>query len=213
VIGFAVVAFWARQKVLFHWAAPGYLFLLPLLGRAVAARVRAGERLVRIWLALSAALVLIGLVMVGSEVRFNWLPSVFPDFERGADPDLQAVDWTSLRDDLGRRGLLTPPPVIAVLRWQDAGKLDYALAGAARVICLGPDPRQYGVNGATVAAAGADVLIVAPGMDEARVRARLAGRFAAITALDPLVLRHAGRVAALIPLLRGQSYRPAPAAE
>ena len=211
VIVFAVVALWARQKVLFHWAAPGYLFLLPLLGRAVAARVRAGGRLVRVWLALSAALVLIGLALVGSEVRLNWLPRVFPDFERGADPDLQAVDWTSLREDLAQRGLLGPPaPVIAVLRWQDAGKLDYALAGAARVICLGPDPRQYGVNGATTAAAGADVLIVAPGMDLTQIETRLDGRFAAITALDPLALRHAGRVAAMIPLFRGGFYRPGP---
>ena len=214
VIGFAVVALWARQKMLFHWAAPGYLFLFPLLGRAVAARVRAGGRLVRIWLAFSAALVLIGLTLVGSEVRFNWLPRMFPDFERGADPDLQAVDWTSLRDNLTQRSLLgRPAPVIAVLRWQDAGKLDYALAGAARVICLGPDPRQYGVNGATSAEPGADVLIVAPGMDRAQVEARLAGQFTMITALAPLILRHAGQPAASIPLFRGHDFHPPPHAE
>jgi hypothetical protein len=53
---------------------------------------------------------LIGLTLVGSEVRFDWLPNVFPALERGADPDLQAVDWTSLRDDLAQRRLLGPPP-------------------------------------------------------------------------------------------------------
>ncbi len=214
ILLFAAVALWARQKVLFHWAAPGYLFLLPLLGRAVARRLRAGERGVRVWLALSAGVMLIGLTLVGSEVRFDWLPHVFPALERGADPDLQAVDWTSLRDDLAQRRLLgPPPPVIAVLRWQDAGKLDYALAGAARVICLGPDPRQYGINGATTAAAGTDVLIVAPGMDLARIEAQIGADFATITPLAPLVLRHAGRAAAAIPLFLGKSYHAEPGVE
>ena len=209
VIAFALIALWARQKILFHWAAPGYLFLLPLLGEAVARRIAAGERWVRVWLACSATLVLAGLLLVGSEVRFNWLPEMVADFRGGGDPDLQAVDWTSLRDDLAQRRLLGPPaPTIAVWRWQDAGKLDYALAGAARVICLSPDPRQYGINGATSAPAGADVLIVAPGMDEKTLRTRLAGRFAAIIALDPLPLRHAGRVAALMPLYLGEAFRP-----
>ena len=35
IVLFAVVALWSRQ-VLFHWAVPGYLFLFPLLGTALA---------------------------------------------------------------------------------------------------------------------------------------------------------------------------------
>ncbi len=205
VILFAIVAVWARQKILFHWAAPGYLFLLPLLGRAVAARLAARARGIKPWLACSAIVVLAGVLLVGSEVRFAWLAALSPRFRGANAPDLQAVDWTSVRDELAERGLLgPPPPVIAVVRWQDAGKLDYALAGDARVICLGPDPRQYGINGATTAPVGTDLLIIAPGMDAAALRARLAGQVADIASLAPLALRHAGRIAALMPLFRGK---------
>jgi len=208
IVLFALVALWSSQRVLFHWAAPGYLFLLPLLGQAVATRIAAGERGVRLWLAASIALVLASLVLVGSEVRFNWLPAVISDFGFGADPDLDAVDWTSLRTDLARRGLLAAPrPVIAALRWQDAGKLDYALDGAARVICLGNDPRQYGLLGADRAAPGADVLIVAPRLDAAQIAAKLGAQFATITPLAPLVLRHAGRAAMIVPLYLGHDFR------
>ena len=36
ILGFALVGAWSSQRVLFHWAAPGYLMLFPLLGQAVA---------------------------------------------------------------------------------------------------------------------------------------------------------------------------------
>ena len=31
-------------------------------------------------------------------------------------------------------------------KWHEAGKIDYALGGRVPVICLGPDPRQYGLD-------------------------------------------------------------------
>ena len=36
IVAFAAVSAWSSQRVLFHWAAPGYLMLFPLLGEAVA---------------------------------------------------------------------------------------------------------------------------------------------------------------------------------
>ena len=38
IVVFALIAAWSSQRVLFHWAAPGYLMLFPLLGRYVAER-------------------------------------------------------------------------------------------------------------------------------------------------------------------------------
>ena len=37
IVLFALIAAWSSQRMLFHWAAPGYLMLFPLLGRFVAA--------------------------------------------------------------------------------------------------------------------------------------------------------------------------------
>ncbi len=59
-----------RGNVLFHWAAPGYLMLLPLLGDAVARHWRT-SRAMRIWLAGTAGFVVIGSSFLASEVRIQ----------------------------------------------------------------------------------------------------------------------------------------------
>lgn len=61
IVFFTAVSLWSR--VLFHWTAPGYLMLVPLLGEAIARR--RGDRR---WLAATAALVLFGMALVASEV-------------------------------------------------------------------------------------------------------------------------------------------------
>jgi len=204
IVGFALIALWARGRVLFHWAAPGYLFLFPLLGVAVARRVASGSRVVRAWLLGSAAVVGTGLLLVGSEVSLNWLPGVAENFALGTDPDLAAVNWTSLRADLDARGLLGRPGlVVAALRWHDAGKVDYALGGAAKVICLGDDPREYGYKYGGADFAGDDVLVVAPRSDAAAFLKDFGPSFDRIETLRPVMLRHAGRPAMRIPLFLG----------
>ena len=162
-----------RSRVLFHWAAPGYLMLLPLLGEAIARRQRR-----RRWLAATAAVVVLGAAFVGSEVRFNWLPLTIGEFRLGNDPGIAAVDWTSLRQELAERELLDRSGmVVAATRWLDAGKIDYALGGRVAVICLGNDPREYGIIAPVADYAGADVLIVAPGTSPAAIAARFGKLF------------------------------------
>src|SRR5204863_1405075 len=109
-------------NVLFHWAAPGYVMLLPLLGDGVARHWRT-SRAVRIWLAGTAGFVVLGSSFVASEVRFNWLPPVIGEFRPGKDPSLDMIDWSSLREDLAERGFLGRLKlIVAALRWSDAGK-------------------------------------------------------------------------------------------
>ena len=72
----------------------------------------------------------LGLVFVASEVRFNWLSGLMADFPLGKNPNVDAVDWTSLQTELESRGLLDRPGlVVAALKWHEAGKIDYALGG------------------------------------------------------------------------------------
>ncbi len=90
----------------------------------------------------------------------RWRSAIFGS---ARTPALAAVDWTSLRQELDKRGLLDRPGlVVAATRWLDAGKIDYALGGRVPVICLGSDPREYGIIAPVAEYAGADVLIVAP---------------------------------------------------
>ena len=89
IVLFCVVSLWTH--VLFHWAAPGYLMLMPLLGEATS-RMVSGSRRVRVWLGTTAVMVGLGAAFAASEVRFNWLYFVGENFALGHDPDVGAVD-------------------------------------------------------------------------------------------------------------------------
>jgi 4-amino-4-deoxy-L-arabinose transferase-like glycosyltransferase len=201
VIFFAIISLWSR--VLFHWAAPGYLMLLPLLGEAIVRRHRS-----RRWLAATAVVVVVGAAFVGSEVRFDWPPLGIGEFRLARDPGLAAVDWTSLRAELAERGLLDRRGmVVAATRWLDAGKIDYALGGRVPVLCLGSDPREYGIIAPVADYAGADVLILAPGATPAAIAARFGKLFDSIETLKPATVLHDGRAALILPLYLGRRLR------
>jgi hypothetical protein len=201
ILVFTVAAL--RSNALFHWAAPGYLMLLPLLGEAIARR-RQTSRLVQMWLAGTAAFVGLGVILVASEVRYNWLPGLAEDFSPGRDPSVDVVDWTSLRTELEDRGLLDRPGlVVATLKWHEAGKVDYALGGGIPVICLGRDARQYGLTANPNDYAGSDVLIVAPHRSLDQINSQLRIFFDAIEPVAPATVVHAGRPAMELPLFVG----------
>jgi 4-amino-4-deoxy-L-arabinose transferase-like glycosyltransferase len=206
-IGFFTLVSLASH-VLFHWAAPGYLLLVPLLGAALERRRQAGRPIGR-WLGATAILVLLGAGLVAGELRFNWLPRAVWMSALGKNPLAAAVDWTSLRDELGARRLLDRSGlVVAAVRWLDAGKIDYALGGRVPVLCLGPDPRQYGLNAPLARYAGNDVLIVAPGRSFADIEAAFAGWFERLEPLAPAEIRAAGKPVASVPLFIGTALRP-----
>jgi hypothetical protein len=206
IVVFTAASLWGN--VLFHWAAPGYLMLLPLLGDAIARHWRE-SRSVRIWLLATAAFVVVGTTAFASEVRFNWLPALVEDFALGKDPSLEMVDWTSLRQDLASRGLLDKPGlVIAAVRWSDAGKIDYALGGRIPVICLGPDAHQYGLIARHDDYAGSDVLIVARTSLE-QIIGQFWFLFDRIEPLEPVTVFHTRRPALRLNLFLGHRLHKA----
>ncbi|TMJ48335.1 MAG: glycosyltransferase family 39 protein, partial [Alphaproteobacteria bacterium] len=205
ILLFTVAALWSNT--LFHWAAPGYLMLLPLLGEAIARRWQA-SRPVRIWLAATAAFVIFGVVFVASEVRFNWLSGLMTDFPLGKNPNIDATDWTSLQTELESRGLLDRPGlVVAALKWHEAGKIDHALGGRIPVLCLGRDARQYGLIADPDGYAGADVLIAAPRRSFAQINSEFGSLFDAIEPIAPATITHAGRPLMMLPLFIGHRLR------
>jgi 4-amino-4-deoxy-L-arabinose transferase-like glycosyltransferase len=198
IVLFTVAALWGTP--LFHWAAPGYLMLLPLLGDAIARR-RQTSRVMQIWLGVTATFVILGVAFVASEVRYNWLPDLAEEFRFGRDPNLDLVDWTSLRTELEKRGFLDRPGlVVATMKWHEAGKIDYALGGVVPVICLGSDPREYGLITRPDDYAGANVLIVAPRRSFAQIKSQFDDLFDSIEPIAPVRVMHAGRPAMELPL-------------
>jgi hypothetical protein len=197
ILLFTVAALWGNP--LFHWAAPGYLMLVPLLGDAIARRLKT-SRMMRASLVGTAAFVVLGVGVVASEVRFDWL-SKSP---LRKDPSLDVVDWASLRDEFDRRGFLDRSGfVVAALKWHEAGKIDYALGGRLPVICLGPDARQFGLTANPDDYTGADALIVAPRRSLAQIESQFAARFNTIEPITPVTIMHAGRAAMELPLFIG----------
>jgi 4-amino-4-deoxy-L-arabinose transferase-like glycosyltransferase len=194
VVLFAVVALWSRG-VQFHWAAPGYLFLFPLLGAQL---VRWQPTFARVWLRGSAALVCAGILLVTAEVNWNWIGLI----RRGADSGLQAVDWTPLRSALQSRGLLDGA-IVAAPNWRDAGKVDYALGGNPPVLCLNTDAREFGFSPGPAAHVGQDVLIVAPRQTPAQIGASYGAVFESIEPLAAASVPLRGRGVVEFPLYLG----------
>jgi len=75
------------------------------------------------------------------------------------------------------------------------------------VICLGPDPRQYGLVANPDDYVGADVLIVAPRRSLAQIEGQFGDRFDAIEPIAPATVMHAGRPAMKLALFIGHRLR------
>jgi 4-amino-4-deoxy-L-arabinose transferase-like glycosyltransferase len=203
IVTFVAVSAWSSQRVLFHWAAPGYLMLFPLLGAAVAHRL--DRPAVRHLLVGTAIFVVLGVAVVATQVRFDWLRPVIAAVA-SKDPDIDAVDWSSLRDELAARNLLRPGMIVGVPDWRDAGKIAYALGPDSTTLCLNRDGRQFGIASPPARFIGADMLILAPEHGE-RVVAELGPIFDSIERLPEASIRNAGRTLRTVAVFQARRLR------
>jgi 4-amino-4-deoxy-L-arabinose transferase-like glycosyltransferase len=204
IVGFALISTWSSQRVLYHWAAPGYLMLFPLLGEAIAARIS------RIWvrwmIAGSAVLVLAAVTVISTQVKFDWLGGGLAAIMH-RDPTQEGVDWTSLDTDLRTRGLLPAGAVVAAMNWRNAGKIGYALRPDVTILCLCADSRQFGFAYPLPDFAGQTVLVLLPDPAERAVQ-EAKGWFRAIEVLPGTSIRVHDRVLQTVTVLRGLELRP-----
>ena len=200
IVAFALISAWSSQRVLFHWAAPGYLMLFPLLGRVIAER--ADITSVRRTVAGTAALVLVSIIVIATQIQFDWLGGRLAAVMR-TDPTAEGMDWTSLRSDLAARGLLPPGTVAAALNWRDAGKIGRALGPDTTMLCLNTDSRQFGFADPLSVFAKRDVLVLVIGpANKAVVEAK--PWFRTVEVLPGTSVRLDGRVLRTVTVLRGQ---------
>jgi 4-amino-4-deoxy-L-arabinose transferase-like glycosyltransferase len=201
ILLFALISAWSSQRVLFHWAAPGYLMMFPLLGQWAA---RYADRA---WLRRTvigtATLVVLTLAVIGSQTRFDWLASAITAVARH-DPTIEGIDWVSLQTELAARGLLPPGSVVGVPNWRDAGKIGYALGPGVTVLCLSRDAREFGFADPPSRFLGRDVLLLITDHAD-RVEPELARHFARVEALPPAQIRLGGRVLRSVAVYRGET--------
>jgi 4-amino-4-deoxy-L-arabinose transferase-like glycosyltransferase len=199
IVVFALISAWSSQRVLYHWAAPGYLMLFPLLGGAIDCRLD------RVWvrgqLAGTAVLVLTSVAVIATQIETDWLGGSLSAVMR-KDPTAEGMDWTSLHDDLAERGLLGHNMIVGVLDWRSAGKIGYALGPDTTILCLSADSRQFGFAHPPRDFVGQDMLLLVP--DPAGRNAVQAERwFKTTEPLDRVSVRLRGRVLLTVTVLRG----------
>jgi 4-amino-4-deoxy-L-arabinose transferase-like glycosyltransferase len=203
VVLFAVVGIWSSTKILYHWAAPGYLMLLPMLGNWAATF---SPRLRNIAAAWSAFLLAFAALFIAAEVHENFIPGLSHLFPSGKSPLLQTVDW-----DTAALGIPSQAQAVAALRWYDAGKVGYALRDRLPVTVFGPDPREYGVSTPPAALLHKNLLILAMPGNVAQIAHQYAPDFMLLRPGPALTVMHGHDVLLAIPTLVGTDLRHVPA--
>jgi 4-amino-4-deoxy-L-arabinose transferase-like glycosyltransferase len=205
IVLFAVIGIWSSTRILYHWATPGYLLLLPMLGNWASAWRPAARNAI----AMLSAVLLAGAAMaIAAETQFGFIPNLDRMFPPGKSPLLQAVDWNSLRAD----PRLQPGSGLAVaaLRWYDAGKIGYALRGAVPVTVFGPEPHEFGISTPPASLIGSNILIVAMPGDISKITAQYAPYFKTLQPAASLSVIDHGQVLLVIPALLGKDLLKAP---
>lgn len=201
-----------------HWPASGYLFLFPLLGAALVARVSGleerrdaarrfvqpvlerrtgGDRRLRpllLWSVWSVASFLVLLVIGTTAIATGWYTRLLPAGVRTHDPLLEAADWHGLARGLDSLGVLHRPHTFVVATsWVQAGKVAYALGPGTTVLCLSVDPREFGFLHDQRSFLGQDAVIVDRLPARHDIAARYAGYFATIDSIGDVTVRRMGR--------------------
>ncbi len=171
-----------------------------------------GGRRLRRGITIAAAAMLLGLALAGTQMRLNWVTALAgPAVLARAKDVAGGVNWTALRPALERSGLLTEPGlVIGVIRWNDAGKIDYALDGRLPVTVLARDSREYGIVAPADGFRGHPMLVVVPDSDPTAVAARMAPMFDQVTVEQTLTLRFGGYPLMNLSVVKGDGFRGLP---
>lgn len=204
---FTLVAL-SGNRVLFHWAAPGYLFAFALLGRDLAQILAAPARLTRLWLGATTVSVVVILAAVLFMTRLPW-PSIALAGRTLPYPLIETVSWAELRTELDRRGLLTQPNIfVATPYWHEAARIDTALGGQPPVRCLCDDARGYGVIYRNNDHAGQDAIIVTQSGTKAKIESAYASCFVSIEEFPPVAISQGGAPLMQLRLYLGRRFSP-----
>jgi 4-amino-4-deoxy-L-arabinose transferase-like glycosyltransferase len=202
VVLFSVVGIWSSTRILYHWATPGYLMLLPMLGNWAAGW---RPRLRNTIMGISAFLLASTAMFMTAEIQFGFIPHLDYLFPPGKSPLLQAVDWDSLRGNIPAGA-----DAVAALRWYDAGKIGYALRGEVPVTVFGPEPHEFGISTPPSSLIGKNILLIAMPDDLMKVHDEYAPYFKTLAPGPSLTVMHGQDVLLVIPTFLGTDLLRAP---
>jgi 4-amino-4-deoxy-L-arabinose transferase-like glycosyltransferase len=158
VLLFTLVPLWG-DRGLPHWQMSGWLMLYPVLANHFAreAAMRSRPRKWAIW-STASLLIVAALFVAHAATGFGrlLLPSAFAK----GDPTLEALEWTPLRVELSRRGLLDRNGLFVISGSPiDIGKIDQALDDSMPMQVFG-ESKQYAFRYDAKSLVGRDALIL-----------------------------------------------------
>jgi Dolichyl-phosphate-mannose-protein mannosyltransferase len=139
IVIFTVTPVWGARG-LPHWPMPGWIFVYPLLGAALAHRSSASAG-PRYWAYGSAAALALIAVLVVAQARTGFAMRLAP-WLAGGDPTLEALNWSPIRDAPLLRDKNNRSFVVAT-KWSEAGKIAGALGPETPVMVFSNDPRGF----------------------------------------------------------------------
>lgn len=147
-----------------HWQMPGWLFLLPLLGRTIAETEAATARLARGFAWTAIGLLALAAVLVGAIRIVPPSPETVARLKIGGFLE-ESLTWRGLSDELSARGLLAPAPDgtpagVIGLRWIEAARLGEALGSRATVMVFDRDPRGFAFQSDPASFVGRDLVLI-----------------------------------------------------
>jgi len=150
-----------------HWQMPGWLFLLPLLGRALAESETASARLPRLARRFAVATVILLALAASAFAALRLAP---PSRALAQKMKLlnfiqESTTWRDLPAALEARGLLAPdaegrPPIVVSFRWIEAARIAEALGSRATVTVFDQDPRGFAFLADPRAFLGRDLVLI-----------------------------------------------------
>jgi len=99
---------------------------------------------------------------------------------------------------------------VAATRWDEAGKIDYALHGEMAVLCLARDPRGYGILTRPRDHIGKDALIVGRDLNFPSIQKTYGRYFESMEELAPITITRGGRPALELSVYLAHKLRDAP---
>jgi len=190
ILLFTLVPLWG-DRGLPHWQMPGWLMLYPVLGDHLA-REAVVRRRPRVWaIASAAALLVVTVLSVGHAVT-GYGRLLFPAAFAKGDPTLESLEWTPLRDELQKRGLLGVRGLFIVSgSWIDIGKIDQALNDTMPMQVFG-ESKQYAFRVDPKTLVGRDALIIGRRDRMNGIGRALAPYFVSIHELPPFAFGRSG---------------------
>ena len=194
ILLFTPIPLWAPTHGHYHWQAPGYLFLFPVLANEIVERLRDRPVLIRRWLSLSIAAPFVLIAIVGTEAATGWIHSLIKDSVRPSrDFTLATLEWKELRGALAERQFLEKPRLFVATAYRtEIGKVDLEIGKFLPVVCLCPDPRNIAFGWNIRSFSGWDALIIGTDAFVADARKIYGDYFQNIEQLDDISIRRGG---------------------